>query len=115
MHKRKGMAVRVTEERHPEVMILHGRDKVGLVCESYATLLKFADGECDIRTTEVDRRTVGNVPRLPCLFQQQPDPAAIEECQVTKAIQPSWPRPNIRVTRRKVAGDLDRQTPCSGS
>ena len=44
MHKRKGMAVWVSEERHPEVVIRHRRNKVELA-EGNPALLKFADGE----------------------------------------------------------------------
>lgn len=54
MHKRKGTVVRVMEERHPEVVILHGRDEVGFAGENDAALLKFVDSEGDIRTAEVD-------------------------------------------------------------
>jgi len=50
------MAVRVVEERHPEVVILHWRDEVRLAGESDPTPLKFANSEADVRTAEVDLR-----------------------------------------------------------
>lgn len=53
IHKRKGIAIRVTEECHPEVVILPGRDQVGSAGESCAALLKFANNE-GVRTAAVD-------------------------------------------------------------
>ncbi len=70
VHERKSMAVRVVEERHPEVVILHGRDEVRLAGEGDPASLKFANSEADVRTAEVDRRAAGSFLRLACLLQQ---------------------------------------------
>jgi hypothetical protein len=86
LHKRRDIAIPVTEECHPWIMILDGRDQVGLAGESHAALLKFVDSEGDIRTAAVDWRTGRSCPRLLCLFQQQPDSVVIQERHVAKAI-----------------------------
>ena len=92
VHNRECMAVRIMEKRHPEVVILHRRDQVGFAGESDPALFKFANGEANVRATEVNRRAANNVPLLACFFQQQPHPGAIEEREVAKAIEPSQPQ-----------------------
>ncbi len=38
LHQRQGVAVRVGEERHPEIVVLHGRDQMRPAAERHATL-----------------------------------------------------------------------------
>ena len=62
VHKRESIAVRILEKRHPEVVILHGRYETGLAGKSDPALFKFANGEGNVRTAEVDRRAVDSFP-----------------------------------------------------
>jgi hypothetical protein len=64
------MAVRILKERHPEVVILHGRDEVRLAGEGDPAPFKFANSVVDVRTAEVDRRAADSFLRLACLLQQ---------------------------------------------
>jgi hypothetical protein len=42
------MAVRILKERHPEVVILHGRDEVRLAGEGDPAPFKFANSVVDV-------------------------------------------------------------------
>jgi hypothetical protein len=49
VHQRQDVAIRIGEERHPEIVILHRSDPVRLAREGQSSLLEFSHGKGDVR------------------------------------------------------------------
>ena len=86
MHQCEGVTVWIIEKRHPEVVIFHWRNQMGLARESDPALLKFADSKSDIGAAEVDCCADGNAIWLRGLFEEQPYTGAIKERQISKSV-----------------------------
>jgi len=70
LHQRLGVAVRIFEEGHPEVMVVHPGDEMRFRGEGHATLLELGHGERYVGGAEVEAAT--GMDRLVGLFEQQP-------------------------------------------
>src|SRR3954469_13832868 len=56
LHQSQRVAVRVGEERHPQIVVIHLGDQMRLAAESHAALLELAYRKRNIGATKVDDR-----------------------------------------------------------
>ncbi|HKD30160.1 MAG TPA: hypothetical protein VKC66_30130 [Xanthobacteraceae bacterium] len=86
LHHRQRVFVRILEERHPKIMIVHLCDAVRTMGECGATFLKRGDRQCDVGATEIDAALCFELGRS--LFSRGEDALPhIEERQVGEPIQ----------------------------
>src|SRR5262249_28922075 len=85
------MFVRILEERHPKIMIVHLRDAVRTMGECNATFLKRGDRQCDVGATQIDAALCFEVGRVICFLEEKTHSRTIEEGQVGEPIQLAQP------------------------
>jgi hypothetical protein len=89
------VAVRIVEERHPQIVVVHPRDQMRRMGEDNSTALQLRRRQGDVSATEVDddalsrRRSIAgwrSIVRWRSI-EQQPYPGAIEKAQVSEAVE----------------------------
>ena len=85
MHQRQRVAVRIGEERHPQIVVIHLRDAMRRVDERHAAPRQLGNGQRDVGAAKVDAAL--RLDRPAGFFQQQPHARAIEKRQVAEAIE----------------------------
>jgi hypothetical protein len=81
------MAVRIVEERHPQIVIIHLGDEVRLMGEANATLCQFHHRQGYIRTPKVNASLRPEITRRLYFVEQQTHAGTIEKRQIAKAVK----------------------------
>jgi hypothetical protein len=81
------VAVGIVEERHLQIVIIHCRDQVRPIGESDAPPFKLCHSQSDIRAPEVNASLRTKLQPIPYLIEQEAHSGAIEERQITEAIE----------------------------
>lgn len=85
------MAVRIVEEGHPQVVVIHLGDEVRPMGEYNSAPFQFGYGQRHVRAAEVVDPTLSGRRSIVCLLKHEPHARAIEESQVTEPVQFSQP------------------------